>query len=211
MRNTSPSPRIAQILFEFLCLSLLLGLVVILIYVDTVYLKNTVSEGSLTETVHLLVALICFALFAVGARRFAEERGYLTALATLFLLMAIRENDAVLDQIVHGFWKVPAAAVFFIGAVLVARNRHSVQRPLQNHFQSRSFGYLVTGFLLVVIYSRLFGSGVFWQAALGEAYNPALKGIIQESSELLGYVVLLFGAVLSYLGHFNASRSNNSG
>ncbi len=178
--------------------------VVLLVYIDTAVLNNTLEENSITEHGHNAVLFFAFLVFAVCAKRIPQSRGYLTLVATLFCMMLIRENDMLLDQIVHGFWKYPASIVFLLGVTLAFRSKATTLRPMLAHFEDRSFSYLLVGFLLVVVYSRLQGSGHFWEPALGPQYNPALKSIMQESTEFLGYAILLFGAVLSYLRRFGS-------
>ena len=53
---------------------------------------------------------------------------------------------------------------------------------------------LLAGFLIVVVYSQLLGQKALWLSVLSaDVYRP-VKDLVEESSELLGYLLMLFGA-----------------
>jgi hypothetical protein len=185
-------------------------LAVIIIYVDVLVLGNTIAEASLVEITQLVLILGSAILFGAGARKYARQRGYLAIVATLFLCMFLRENDALFDQIQHGFWRVPVLAVLVIGAFVVFKNRHTVRPPLQWHTQDSSFWILTVGFFQLLVFSRLFGSSQLWGQILSPADLGSVKAIIQESTELAGYALIFLGSLTAYIFRFGVAHDPGS-
>ena len=50
--------------------------------------------------------------------------------------------------------------------------------------------------LIVLIFSRIFGTGDLWRAILKENYIGHCITAIQEGLELLGYLIIFYGAIL---------------
>ncbi|WP_299355734.1 hypothetical protein [uncultured Shimia sp.] len=194
------------IFLEFLGLAAILIAVPLIVRVDLVVLDTRLGEQSITEYLHSAALGVSCLLFLLGARQYPERRGYLVLLACFLLILFIRESDALLDKIEHGFWKYPALVVLIAAGWLARVYRKTIRIPFLDHFEARSFAYFLTGLFIVIFFSRLFGSSVFLKDALGENYSSWTKTIIQESTELLGYLIMLFGAFLSYLHDFTVRR-----
>ncbi|MDX1556111.1 MAG: hypothetical protein R3212_08800, partial [Xanthomonadales bacterium] len=54
---------------------------------------------------------------------------------------------------------------------------------------------LVQLFLVLLVFSRLFGRASFWQSVMGEDYLRVVKNIAEEGTELLGYGLIAIAAV----------------
>ncbi|QBY01776.1 hypothetical protein E2K80_14455 [Rhodophyticola sp. CCM32] len=186
------------ILIEFLVLLVLLIAVVLAINIDVVILENNLSEVSVTEILQSVFILVSAMIFAWRAWRHIRSRGYFIAVATLFACMFVRENDALLDHIRHGFWIVPVGMIACFGIISVCRYRDSLAGPLARHFQERHTTFIFIGLLLLLVFSRLFGTGSLWQAVMGAGYDPSVKTVVQEGLELLGYALITYGTVLSF-------------
>ncbi|WP_417839801.1 hypothetical protein [Tritonibacter scottomollicae] len=189
--------KLRSVVIEFLALTGLLVGVVLAVMIDLKLLKNSVSEASLTEALQAVLVLASALIFIWRAMREVEARGYLIGLATLFTCMFIRENDAYLDQVYHGFWAVPVGIAAVAGAVLIGRYKATLVEPLTSQIEERHSTFMFMGLLIVLVFSRLFGTGALWQAAVGAEYNAIFKTIVQEGLELLGYALIVFGSVLS--------------
>jgi hypothetical protein len=172
------------------------------IFVDATILHNNLSEKSISQFLQGSFILLSSSLFALGAIRFPFKKGYLALVAALFGCMFIRENDAVFDLIWHGFWVVPAFCVLIAAGWCTARNLNTLMDPLLSHLEGRHSTLVYTGFFIVVVFSRLFGTGSFWDAVMGNDYDSSYKSIIQEGVELLGYVLIFHGSCMSFLGRF---------
>tara|TARA_R110002049_G_C9168976_1_gene561696 strand:+ start:2912 stop:3577 length:666 start_codon:yes stop_codon:yes gene_type:complete len=189
--------KLRSVAIEFLALTGLLVGVVLAVMIDLKLLKNGVSEASLTEVLQALLVLVSALIFIWRAIHEVGARGYLIGLATLFTCMFIRENDAHLDQIYHGFWVVLGAMAALCGAVIMRRYKTTFAAPLARQFAERHSTFMVMGLLMLLVFSRLFGTGALWQAVMGADYNATFKTVVQEGLELLGYALIVFGSVLS--------------
>ena len=156
------------------------------------------GEGSLVEWCQALLILGSAIFFGLGARNHASLRGYLILVSALFLCMFVRENDGVLDGIVHGFWRVPVLIIAVVAGFLVFKNRKTIRPALIHHVQDSSFWILTVGFFQLIIFSRLFGSGKLWKNIPNQADLAVAKSIIQESTELVSYSLIFLGAYLSH-------------
>ncbi len=58
----------------------------------------------------------------------------------------------------------------------------------------QSHAYIVAGLLVLLVFSRLYGSGTLWREVMGPVYTNGYRSFFQEGTELLGYVLLAFGS-----------------
>lgn len=177
------------------------------IYVDILVMGNAMVEGSLVEWKQALLIFGSAIFFALGARHHKDQRGYLILVTTLFLCMFVRENDGVLDGIVHGFWRVPVLIIAVVGGFFVFKYRKNIRPALGQHAQDSSFWIMTVGFLQLVVFSRLFGSGKLWKNIPNQADLAVAKSIVQESTELAGYSLIFLGAYLSHKYLFGTKQS----
>ncbi len=59
---------------------------------------------------------------------------------------------------------------------------------------------LVTGVMLLLVFSRLFGMGSFWHNVMGDDYVRAVKNIAEEGTELLAYCLIAFASLKTVIG-----------
>ncbi|MFC6641391.1 MULTISPECIES: hypothetical protein [Sulfitobacter] len=200
-------PSLGAVIAEFALVCLLVALVPVTVYLDTAVLGDGVSEDSLTEHLHNTFLAIAAAIFMLGAYKHVGMRGYLTLVATLFACMFLREYDAALDRIQHGFWIYPALVTLAVGSFIAWRNRGTTLLPMLHHLQTRSATFVYIGVVLLLFFSRTFGTGALWEAVMGAAYDPQVKTTVQEGTELLAYLLIAYGAVLSHLHGYGAQAA----
>lgn len=196
--------RLWNLMIEMLGLLAIIVAVPLVVVIDTAILARAMSEHSVTE--YLQAALIASAtlFFLAGALRMDARRGYLILVATVFCCMLIRESDALLDQVYHGFWLMPALATFVAGLALFWQNRRGQGAAFLDHAETRHGMVVLMGFLMLVVFSRLFGTSAVWENVMGTAYDPAVKATVQEGLELLFYFLIAFGSLLSWRSGFGA-------
>ena len=209
----SLSKKTRQLLFvlvEFVFLvSLMLG-ATSMIFFDAAILHNGLSEKSITQYTQSFLILLSTVIFWWGAIRYPFKRGYLTVVSTLFGVMLIREADAMFDLVWHGFWVVPAICAMIVGGWYTGRNLDTLIDPFLCHFQSRYSTFVYTGLLILVVFSRLFGTGSFWEPVMGSDYSPSYKSVIQEGVELLGYILIFYGSSMSLMDRFGDQETIQS-
>jgi len=183
-------------IFESLLLAVLMIIVPVLVALDVVVIGHGLPELSFTEISQELLILMSALIFAYDARYRIQERGFLVLVAGFFGCMFIRECDALLDNIVHGFWVYPAFLLAFGSIYYASLHQETVLYPMIKLIRKKHFAYLLTGLVFVLLFSRLFGTGGLWREIMGGDYNSLYKNIIQEGLELTGYTLIGYGSIM---------------
>lgn len=172
-------------------------LVPVIVGLDLMANGGGIRESSLTEYVQEILILASALIFANGAYRKPFARGGLTLIAGFMACIAIREMDIYLDYVFHGFWVYPASLTALCAISYAISCRRTVIKPLLWYSREKFFTYLSIGFLILLFFSRLFGTSEIWRLALGaEADVVGVKSTVQEGLELLGYMLVFIGAIL---------------
>ena len=174
-------------------------LIALIIYADTVIFDHGVSEFSLTQFLQEGLVFLSLIVFFALSRNQPESRGFLVLCAGFFSVILIRELDFAFDQINQGFWVYPAIVVTLITLIYARKSPGTVSGPLVYYLQTTPFAYITIGLMIVILFSRIFGSGVIWRVVMADDYAAAYKAIIQEGVELLGYVFVFYGSVLLWI------------
>ncbi len=190
--------QVKSLIFEFLALIILMLLIPFFISVDITILKNGLSEISITEFMQEFFIFVSAVIFYKSLTKEPESKGLFILVAGLFTMMFIREGDYYLDAIVHGFWKLPVAIVLIATLYYAVKNRATILQPLLMHIQTKMGTYILIGFLVIVVFSRAFGTGSLWRDIMGDDYHHLYKTVIQEGLELFGYSFIFYGSVLFY-------------
>ena len=113
--------------------------------------------------------------------------------------MGIRETDAAWDVVSDGLWQVLVATVARAATAYAAADWRSTLRALGCFVSSRPGVRMITALGLLLVYSRLLGMGVIWEGLLDEQYLRVFKNAVEETTELLSYV-LICAAGMTYAG-----------
>ena len=193
----SPTNRI--VLLAVLEASIVCGLMLAavgIVWLEALHLGQQVPEWGYIESAHLFLLLTSAGLVALRMRSRPDERGFLALLGGLFLSMATREADWLFHRIAPGAWVYFALAVAGISIAYALRRHDTIIPTLVRRFGSKAYCFLLVGLLIVLLFSRLFGTKEFWVPFMGDLYRPELKSRVQEGVELLGYVLVFYGTVL---------------
>ena len=162
---------------------------------DSIYSEHSIVEYS--QTACLLLAA---AFFYVGARRSDHWRALCVGFTFAATIAAVREQDSFLDQYVFdGAWQVIVFGLVVGLVVYLKRHGRGVGGQVTSYAETRAAGLLASGFLIVFVFSRLFGKQAFWKAVMGEGYQRVVKNIVEEGVELLGYSLLTIAAVETWV------------
>lgn len=192
--------KILSSVLEFLVLAVLALAVYLVVKYDAVDSGKGVSETSLTELGQEGLVFFTVAMLGVSAWRRPESRGFLVLMAGFFLCVLIREWDWLFDKISHGSWVYVAGVTTVVSLWYAWKCRETVLSPLADWLGSRSYGMLLVGLLIVLVFSRTFGSSRIWKGVMGTDYSSVYKQTIQEGLELFGYVFVFYGAWLLFRG-----------
>jgi len=147
------------------------------------------------EITQFLAALATAVLFWMLSRERAHQRDILRVFSALSLIACARELDNfTLELGSRNAYKLLAMAPLVWGASVALRARGRLLDQAAAFSRTSSFSLLLAGFLVVVVYSQLLGQKALWLSVLSaDTYRP-VKDLVEESSELLGYLLMLFGA-----------------
>ena len=153
-------------------------------------------EAGPTELIQTLLLFLCTLFLFLEASRCPDMRNALILTGGLTGCMLIREQDYFLDMISHGFWKWPAL-ILACGCLTcaVVRLRDTIS-SLAVFIRWRHFPLFITGIVIVLAYSRLFGMSMLWTSLLPDGEWRVAKTAMEESSELLGYALMLASVLL---------------
>ncbi|MBM4030894.1 MAG: hypothetical protein FJ291_03815 [Planctomycetes bacterium] len=153
------------------------------------------AENGPIEWLQFSILLATSATFLAGCRAAPAFRAMWLILACGPAFAAGREMDKVLDSWLPVVgWKV--AWAFPVAAVVVAyRNRGPLRRQAGQFMGSRAVAMLWAGFVIAVPIAQLIGHRPFLRAVMGASYTHNYRRLIEEASELVGYLVLLAGAI----------------
>lgn len=145
----------------------------------------------------LLVA--ASAVFIAGSRIIQASREVFLMLASISAFAAVRELDWWLDGVIPWVgWKVGFVIVLYAaGAAYLRRDKLRLQ--IVRFLYSPAFAIIWAGFIVAVPVAQLLGHGPFLQSLLGDDYTRSYKRVIEESGELVGYLLLVAGSVESIL------------
>ncbi|WP_415882782.1 hypothetical protein [Neptuniibacter sp. QD34_54] len=158
--------------------------------------ESKYDEGSATELMHDTFAFVTCMLFLIGAYYSDTLRPAAVVVATLSGMMLIREFDAFLDEnMFDGAWQTLVCILIATSTLYLIRQHHPVKPSLIEFSKLSSAGIYLSGILVVLVFSRLFGRGSFWEAVMGDGYVRVVKNIVEEGTELMGYTILVIAAV----------------
>lgn len=174
----------------------LAALPVLVLRRDVLWLGNSLGEQSLVEFTQAGFLLATSAAFAVLAVSRQEDRRFAVLAAAFFVVMLVREQDALLDQLIaHGAWKYLAAPIALTALAWAAGNLRETVSGLARFLASRAGTVMLLGLALLLCYSRLLGMTGIWTSILGDGYVRTAKNAVEETTELLGYSFILAASI----------------
>lgn len=153
-------------------------------------------ENGMMEWAQIVMLLICVVLFQIVAQRTPEIHEGAHLVSFLPLLACVRELDHVFDtQLFDGAWQLIATGLLLYLIGFTLRHWPDVKRQTLRILAIPSTGLFFAGFLMVLVFSRLFGQRSFWELALQEDNIRLISRIAEESCETFGYLLLVFGCI----------------
>lgn len=171
-------------------------------------LPSTIADGDVQEfTENRWVEWLQFALiaasvglFLVRALRVPGAWELLVLLGGLYALAVFRELDALLDSVVPWLgWKIGPTLLLPLLFGLAILHARRLRQQFASFIGSPAFVLGWAGFMTVVPVAQLIGHGPFLEALLGDGYHRGYKHAIEESAELIGYMMLTAAAVEAWI------------
>jgi len=188
-----------MLVLPFIIISLLSAGVITTINIDFFVLENNLSEKSLTELFQQALLLASTGIFIWSAGKVEGSRTLYILIAGFFTCMFLRELDHYFDMIVHGFWVYPTVLLASLVITYAVKHSDNLVSSVREFSQTNAYFNILMGLVIIMIFSRLFGSGTLWKGVMNDDYQHVYKTIIQEGLELFGYVFLFIGSFHQYL------------
>jgi len=154
------------------------------------------DEVGCVEILEILFALGTALLFLMAGRMDQTRKPCSILLVGFLLCIAIRESDYFLDEwISRHAWKALVAFTVLFLITYTVRNWKRVIASVLDFINRPSFGFFVSGLLVLIIFSRLFGYGPFWKELLGAGHFHGVKTIVEEGVEMVGYFLILISSL----------------
>lgn len=204
---------VAQAIFRVLFYAAILIGIGQLILLDSATITDTgkFGENSRTEWTQEIFLLLSSVIYFVLGRYDRGITGFAGLLSGMALMAFIREFNNYFHTWFSGAWQLLVLIALILTVIYVYRNRETLIKPFFDYLQLPAFGVNLSGFLIVMVFSRLFGRGIVWRNILevNELEGTArwVKNAAEEGTELLGYA-LMFIATLEYGWHIYSRRNN---
>lgn len=181
----------------FLLYSLAAVIAVGMLCLDVKITGGQFGELSFVEITQEIMILGVVVIFSRLAVKNTEIRQSCILITGFFTCMFIRELDALFDLISHGFWLYPALVATGISLLLISFNLKQTLIQLAEYTRSPSYGFMMSGLICILVFSRLFGMKYIWYGIGPEDSKYLLyriKSAAEEGSELFGYSLCFISA-----------------
>ena len=164
-----------------------------------------VESETAIEWVQDIVLLISMGSFFTLAKLIPEERGGILLMAGFMTSLFIREQDAYFDFISKSAWQIVLAV--FLVILFWGRGLSEALEGVAHFVRSQSFVAMIAGLGMLLVYSRLYGSGHLWSLFISEEGPKYIaKRLSEESTELLGYALMSISAISYYVERIKLHR-----
>ena len=156
-------------------------------------------ENGSVEIMETVFALAAALIFLLAARQNPARTPCSILLAGFLFCIFIRESDDILDTFVFRHaWKAGVTLVFIFSAIYAIRHEQELYISILGFINRPSFGIFMSGLLVLIVFSRLFGYGPFWKAIMNDGSFHMAKRVTEEGVEQMGYF-LVFISSCEYL------------
>ncbi|MEM8711496.1 MAG: hypothetical protein AAGG01_11125 [Planctomycetota bacterium] len=152
------------------------------------------GEGGPIELGQLVLLLFALLIFW-RAGRIEGAGSVFTFFSAMIGVAIIRELDGPLDQFWHGAWKVPAGILASATLIWGVAHRCELKKSSRWFATSPAFGLMIAAGAVVLLQSRLLGRQSSWQGALDARFVRDVPRLVEETSELGGYALILWAAM----------------
>lgn len=138
-------------------------------------------------------------VFAIGASNEPLMRCLFIQFSLISATAAFREMDGIFDNLPFIRWQIPAGIMLFCACWQAKKNWTELLPQIERFVSSSSFGVLWASFVIITLIAQLVGNGHFLQLLMGDDYLREYKRVIEEITELFGYMIFFFGSLEAVL------------
>ncbi len=155
-----------------------------------------INDNGYVENAQVVLCTAAAALFLAAARRRTPWRRAMILISLTLFAMAVRELDGLTDRIFHGAWKVFAAPFLALFVWQLCRHWKEACDSLLALLRTPTGRHLEIATVSLLVFSRLVGTKIVWRYFIEDrVVLRATKGVIEEGTELFGYMLLFLSAL----------------
>lgn len=188
------------------------------------------SDGGPVEILQSVFALMTAGFFLLASRHDAGRTPFAVLISGFLFCVVVRESDYILDELFRHLWKVGVTVILILTAVYGLRVRKQIPASVSRFVCHPAFGLFMAGILVLLVFSRLFGKGDYWEGIildwkwedvkalvrehtqdttytlLMENKYMTIKRVVEETSEQIGYFLMLIASYEYFLDARKAGR-----
>ncbi len=148
------------------------------------------GEVSITEIAQEIILFSLFLFYLLFRSKNIVIKPVTNIISLFFLASLIRELNFLFD-----WWLYPVLLVIALMIWLTIRDHKKLDDAVSVFFSLPSSAWLLAGFIVTFVFSRLFGQSDFWRILYDDSSYRLAKAAVEEGTELLGNVLMLISAV----------------
>jgi len=162
------------------------------------------GEITFTEIGQELILFVLFGFYLWFGFKWRTIQPVTNLVSLFFLMSFIREFNFLVDK-----WIFPVLVVFAFFVWLFIRDFKQIKDSTIRFFSVPASSWLLSGFLVTFIFSRLMGRSKFWKLLYNDESYRLAKAATEEGLELLGNSIMLFGAIEFLIYYFTVEKIKN--
>lgn len=162
------------------------------------------GEITFTEIGQELILFVLFGFYLWFGFKWRTIQPVTNLVSLFFLMSFIREFNFLVDK-----WIFPVLVVFAFFVWLFVRDFKKIKDSTIRLFSVPASSWLLSGFLVTFIFSRLMGRSKFWKLLYNDESYRLAKAATEEGLELLGNSIMLIGAIEFLIYYFTVEKIKN--
>lgn len=162
------------------------------------------GEITFTEIGQELILFVLFGFYFWFGFKWRTIQPVTNLVSLFFLMSFIREFNFLVDK-----WIFPVLVVFAFFVWLFVRDFKKIKDSTIRFFSVPASSWLLSGFLVTFIFSRLMGRSKFWKLLYNDESYRLAKAATEEGLELLGNSLMLIGAIEFLIYYFTVEKIKN--
>ncbi|MDP1541250.1 MAG: hypothetical protein Q8L72_11450 [Moraxellaceae bacterium] len=154
-------------------------------------------EGHWVENLQMLLLALTAVFYAAVANLSAKDHGVLAKVMALLAAFAvIREGDAFWDRVMPAVgWELFGTLIFLGIVYVVVQGRQHFPKQVATFMGMRGMTLAWAGFMVAIPLAQIVAHGPLFQLIMGAEYMNTFKRMIEETLELVGYMMIFFSSV----------------
>lgn len=163
------------------------------------------SEATFTEIAQEIILFILFGIYLFLGFKWKEIQVVSNFASLFFLISFFREFNFLAIS-----WVYPSLLALAILIWLVIRDFKKIKAATIQFFSLPASGWMLSGFLITYVFSRLMGRSKFWRLMYQDESYRLAKAATEEGIELAGDTLMLIGAIEFLIYYFVEKKKSTT-